>query len=447
MVKIMINAYEIRKIEGEEVLYLFLDYSVEFAKLGKTNKKITLDKEINTFIKDKKIKFRGNKVILMAAGLVLGACLLKAPNIQDYPPTNYSYTTNIITLNDNFEELKNDNKPVIEVKQEDLKKEETNNTVNTTNNKKATSSNKTNTNNSTNKNNNSSNNISTPTIPAVKEPEKAVDNKPTPPPIPEENKQMVSIKRSNGSIVSLELEEYIIGVVGAEMPASFNLEALKAQAVAARTYALKAIQNGIQLTDTVSTQVYKDNNQLKSMWGNSFNTYYNKIKTAVNSTKGLAMYYNSSLINAYYHSTSNGYTEDSSFVFGEAPYLKSVESLVDQNVSSYLRTITLTYEEISNRLNIPVTMLSTITIEKNNSNRIKTITIDNNSYSGVQFRTALGLRSADFDIVLNQDNISITTRGYGHGVGMSQYGAQEYAKLGWNYTQILKHYYTGIVIK
>ena len=231
------------------------------------------------------------------------------------------------------------------------------------------------------------------------------------------------------------------------MPASFNNEALKAGAIAARTYALKAIQDGKTLTDTTSTQVYKDNNQLKALWGNSFNAYYNKVKNAVESTKGLVMYYNNSLINAFYHSTSNGYTEDSTAVFGSFPYLQSVESPVDKNVSSYLRTTTFTYENISNKLGIPITSLSNINIVRNNSNRISSITIDTNTYDGVKFRTILGLRSTDFDITLNENNIVITTRGFGHGVGMSQYGANEYAKQGWSYSQILKHYYTGISIK
>lgn len=446
----MIKDFEIKRVNGEDVLYLFLDYSVEFAKLGSTSKKTTLNKEIDDFMAKKKIKFKGNKIILIASGLVLGACLLKTPLPKEYPSNNYSYATNIITLNENFEELKKDEAKPLEVIKEEVQKESTNK-VNTSTSKKPTSSsnsssnNKTTSNSVNNKNTNSNNNP--PIINNnVKEPDKVVsETKPSQ--IPEEAKQMVSIKRSNGSIISLELEEYIVGVVAAEMPASFSLEALKAQAVAARTYALKAIQNKAQLTDTVSTQVYKDNNQLKAMWGNSYNTYYNKVKNAVNSTKGLAMYYNGSLINAYYFSTSNGYTEDASAVFKDFPYLKSVESSVDKNVASYLKTITLTYEDISNKLGVPITSLSNITIEKNNSNRVGTIIIDNNSYSGVKFRTLLGLRSTDFDIVLNENDVSITTRGYGHGVGMSQYGAHEYAKQGWNYTQILKHYYSGITIK
>lgn len=433
----MIKDFEIKRVNGEDILYLFLDYSVEFAKLGATSKKTTLNKEIDNFMKKKKVKFKGNKIILIAGGLVLGACLLKAPLPKEYPTNNYSYATNIITLNENFEELKKDEvKPTETIKKE----EDITNKVSTSPTKKPASS-----------SNSSSNNI-VPNPPTtnnkVKEPDKVVSEiKPSAPQIQEEAKQMVSIKRSNGSIVSLELEEYIVGVVAAEMPASFSLEALKAQAIAARTYALKAIQNGTQLTDTVSTQAYKDNNQLKSMWGNSYNTYYNKIKNAVTSTKGLAMYYNGSLINAYYFSTSNGYTEDARAVFGDLPYLKSVESSVDKNVASYLKTVTLTYEDISNKLGVPITSLSNIVIERNNSNRVGTIIIDNNSYSGVKFRTILGLRSTDFDIVLNENDVSITTRGYGHGVGMSQYGAHEYAKQGWSYTQILKHYYSGITIK
>ncbi len=462
----MISNYEIRKINNEEVLFLFIDYSTEFASMRQDRKKTTIKKEVDDYIKKEKIKFGGKRIVLMASGLIIGTCLLKAPMKQNYEDINYNYTTNILTLNDEIktdEELEEVIKQVTD--QDEVKNAESNTnsdketrpaTNNTGTNKKPTTS--------TPSKKPASSSPSTPSkVPSTSTPvitppvSKPTETKPAetkpevkPTPAPSETVKedvMVAVKRSNGTVLNIGLEEYLIGVVGAEMPASFNIEALKAQAIAARTYALKAREENRTLTDTVSTQVYKDNNQLKAAWGSGFNTYYEKVKKAVMDTKGLVMYYNGSLINAYYHSTSNGKTEDSSFVFGEFPYLKSVNSEVDQAVSSYLRSVTFNYQEISNKLGVPVTALSNIVIERNNSGRVKTIIIDNNSYDGVKFRMTLGLRSTDFDINLNEDNITITTRGYGHGVGMSQYGANEYAKKGYSYEKILKHYYTGITIR
>ena len=445
----MFNNYEIKKINNEEVLLLFIDNLGEFAKINKNSKKENITSQINKYLKNHNIKFKGQKILLVASSIIIGACLLTKPlNFKNDTILDYKYTTKIISLNENLNEDINVDKVINDLnnKIEDNNKE---NIKNPNTSKKPISS-ITKPSTSTNTKKPTTNNVTKPNNPTTSNINTTKPNTSTSTEKPTTNitsSEIITLKRSNGSTIKIELEEYLIGVVAAEMPASFNIEALKAQSIAARTYALKAKEKGITLTDTVSTQVYKDNNELKKMWGNSYQTYYNKVKKAVNDTKGLVMYYNNSLINAFYHSTSNGFTEDATAVFGSYPYLKSVESSVDKKVSSYLRTITLSYEKISNKLGIPVTSLSNIIIERNNSNRISKIIIDNNTYDGVKFRTILGLRSTDFDIKLNKDDITITTRGYGHGVGMSQYGAHEYGKLGWNYSKILKHYYTGITIK
>ena len=258
----------------------------------------------------------------------------------------------------------------------------------------------------------------------------------------------VTIHRSNGEIVKLELEEYLIGVVGSEMPASFNIEALKSQAIVARTYALKRINSGKTLTDTVSTQVYKNNDELKIMWGNDFDKYYNKVKNAVISTKGIVLMYNNNYIDAVYHSTSNGKTEDAIYVWGnDVPYLKSVDSKTDLNASSYERKITLTLEKLSNILNTTITKDTTIILERNTSGRVSNVKINDIEIKGTTFRSLLGLRSTDFIIELTENDVIITTHGYGHGVGMSQYGANGMANLGYTYEQILKHYYQSITLK
>ena len=257
----------------------------------------------------------------------------------------------------------------------------------------------------------------------------------------------VTIYRNNGTIIHLPLEEYLIGVVGAEMPASFPIEALKAQAVVARTYALKKIQEAKKLTDTVSTQSYKDNNELKSLWASSYETYYQKVKMAVEATKGLVLYYQEGLIDAVYHSTSNGKTEDSVYVWGsEIPYLKSVDSSWDKTSSSYFKQISKDFFVVLQLLGVKEEGANIEVLSKDISGRVLKVKVGSKTFSGVEFRSLLGLRSTDFDLSIENNKLVITTRGYGHGVGMSQYGASGMAKEGYQYDEILKHYYTGISI-
>ncbi len=258
----------------------------------------------------------------------------------------------------------------------------------------------------------------------------------------------VTVHRSNGSVITIDLEEYIIGVIAAEMPASFNTEALKAQSVIARTYALRSQSTGKKLTDTVSTQAYIDTGQMQAKWGSSYNTYYNKIKNAVESTKGQYLTYNGTYIEALYHSTNNGKTESSLDVFGNYyPYLISVSSEYDKSASSYLRTTTIDLNTISSKLGINLTSDSIIEIlSYTDGSNIKQINIAGSTFTGKQVREALGLRSADFDIQINENIANITTRGFGHGVGMSQYGANGMANAGYGYQNILSHYYPGTTL-
>ena len=258
----------------------------------------------------------------------------------------------------------------------------------------------------------------------------------------------ISLRLNNGNVVSIALEDYVIGVVGAEMPALFNSEALKAQAVCARTFALKKASSGATLTATTADQVYKTNEELKAMWGSSYNTYYNKVKNAVFATSGEVITYNGSYIDAVYFSTSNGRTEDSVYVWNySAPYLKSVDSKWDIGTKFFDATKTISKEELSNKLGVTVTSVSDIVINsKTTGDRVNGVTISGKEFTGVKMRTLLGLRSADFTVSESGDNIIFKTKGWGHGVGMSQYGANGMANAGYSYSQILKHYYTGIAI-
>ena len=265
--------------------------------------------------------------------------------------------------------------------------------------------------------------------------------------VKEENKNLISLIH-NGNTINIELEDYVIGVVAAEMPASFHTEALKAQSVIARTYAFNKLSKGVTLTDNNSTQNYIDIDQMRNKWGADFDKYYNKIKDAVLSTEGTTLKYNDEYIDAVYFSTSNGYTEDSINVWeNDIPYLKSVESYWDRDASSFFRTQTMDLNTFNSKLGTNISNGDEISIiEKNSSSRVSKISVGGKIFSGVQFRNILGLRSADFDIGLNDNLLTITTRGYGHGVGMSQYGANGMAQNGYNYKQILSHYYSNVSI-
>lgn len=258
----------------------------------------------------------------------------------------------------------------------------------------------------------------------------------------------IKIKTTDNQIESLALEDYIVGVVAAEMPASFNEEALKAQAVAARTYATYKMQTSKQNYDvvtTVSNQSYITIEEMKKKWQEEFNKYYNKIVEAVKATQGEVMLYNDEVIEAYYFAMSNGYTEDVKLVFNEnKDYLQSVVSSYDKNIKNFSVTKDFTKEEICQKLNVSCDNLMFTNINRSNTNRVNNITVNDKVFKGTDFRHKLGLRSTDFTIENNGDIISITTRGYGHGVGMSQYGANGMANDGYSYDEILKYFYKNI---
>ena len=266
--------------------------------------------------------------------------------------------------------------------------------------------------------------------------------------IMQKNKQSVDKYQVNidttDKLLTVELEEYIIGVVAGEMPALFSEEALKAQAIASRTYLINHLQSNNSISNTTDDQVYLTKEEMKEKWGGNYDKYYNRIKEAVTTTKGLIMYYNNEPIKAYYFSTSNGYTASSISVFNEQrDYLTSVESPFDQDNSN---TIEISKQDFCNKLDISCNQISITNIIKDNSNRVSKITINNKEFKGTQVRKLLSLRSTDFTFNIKETTIEIITKGYGHGVGMSQYGANNMAKIGYTYEEILKYYYQDIKI-
>ena len=253
-----------------------------------------------------------------------------------------------------------------------------------------------------------------------------------------------------------ELEDYIKGVVGAEMPALFPEEALKAQAVAARTYAVRKMREAKSNAVPYDIgQAYLTPDQLKERWGNHFGEYYEKVSDAVDATQDEIMVYEKEPILAVFHAESAGKTENSENVWEqEIPYLKSVDSSVDEQAPDFEKETTLTCDEVVRRLtgkqgDLGLTAENIGTnleiMERSKAGYIQKVKVGTKVLTGKQVREALGLRSANFMIKQNAPNaITFVTRGYGHGAGMSQYGACFMAKEGKSYREILGHYYSGV---
>ena len=260
----------------------------------------------------------------------------------------------------------------------------------------------------------------------------------------------IDVKDSmTGSIENKELEEYVVGVVAAEMPASFDVEALKAQAIASRTYAYYKMTHTDKEYDVISDisdQAYITVDQMEEKWGSDFEEYYKKVTKAVENTKNEIMTYDGEVIKSFYFSMSNGYTEDVLPVFGEDyPYLKSVRSKWDNSsLNKYEVTTDFTKEDFCNKLYINCDSINIQNQTYDDTGRTSTIVVNSKTFKGTEFRKLLNIRSTDFKINVTDNGVSITTKGYGHGVGMSQYGANGMASEGYDCYAILNYYYQGI---
>ena len=261
---------------------------------------------------------------------------------------------------------------------------------------------------------------------------------------------VVRVLTKNNTVEKINLEDYLVGVVSGEVPVSFEKEAIKAQAVAARTYALKQIENHknyeYDVKDDTSSQVYQTDEELRNKWGNNYDEYVKKIKECVKETEGEYVSYNNEVIYAFFFSTSNGKTEDNKNVFGkDLPYLKVVDSSFDESETKNFTTVkTVSLDDFYKQLDLEKSDELNITdIVKTESGRISSIMVNGKAFTGRDFQKRLSLRSNDFTIQKNNENISITTKGFGHGVGMSQYGANALAKRHKTYDEILKYYYQG----
>ena len=266
-----------------------------------------------------------------------------------------------------------------------------------------------------------------------------------------------------GEVQELAMDEYLLGVVSSEMPASFEKEALKAQAIVARTYTVSLIQSGGKhenadiCDDSTCCQAWITKEDRQARWDeDKKDEYWAKIEDAVNSTKGKVIEYNGEVIKAFFHSNSGGKTENVSVVWGGAnlPYLQSVETSGEDAYSQYASELEISKSDFEAKMKekysdfaIDYNDANCIEVKEfTDGNRVKTIKIGNKELSGVEVRSILGLRSAHFTYEINGDNIKFNVIGYGHGVGMSQTGADSLAKQGYSCEEIIKHYYTGVEI-
>ncbi|NLO89997.1 MAG: stage II sporulation protein D [Clostridia bacterium] len=264
-------------------------------------------------------------------------------------------------------------------------------------------------------------------------------------------------------IMTVPLEKYLVGVVAAEMPAEFPPEALKAQAVAARSYALKKMQDGLNgeghpgvhvCTDHNHCQAWLSEEEMKKCWGKKAPEYIKKITQAVLGTRGIVLTYENKLIEPVYHSTSSGRTENSEDVWqAKIPYLRSTASPWDKDSPKFRQEISMPLEEVDRKLGTSLSAVPAGTfsqsspvqiLEHTHTGRAKSVEIGGRVFSARELREKLSLPSTDFTCKIKGGEIIFITRGYGHGVGMSQYGAKGMAEEGYTYQEILKHYYTGV---
>lgn len=269
--------------------------------------------------------------------------------------------------------------------------------------------------------------------------EKTIDGKTS-----EEEKVVEVAVTIDDKINYINLDDYLLGVVAGEMPANFELEALKAQVVASRTF---VYNRNLSVDNTTNSQVYLTKEQMQKNWGDKYDEYCQKITTAIKQTNNEVMKYEGNYISALFFSSSNGLTENVEDYFESSalPYLRSVDSHWDLTIDpSNSREVSFTKAQLKEKFNCDDLNFNIIAYKK--SGRVATLSVGGKNYTGRQVRELLGLASSCFEIEYRDGKYIFKTLGSGHGVGMSQYGAQGMALEGSDYKTILNHYYTNIEI-
>lgn len=262
-------------------------------------------------------------------------------------------------------------------------------------------------------------------------------------------------------VTKISAHDYLVGVVAAEVPAAFDDEALKAQAVAARTYLQRSIkekskhENADICSSPDCCQAYMSSDELKEKWGDKYKKYIEIIEAAVSETDGEYLSYEGEPIMAAFHSSSAGFTEDSDAIWGDYPYLVSVSSPEgEDDVPNYISTLSMRNIDFRDTVlylkpEADMTGEADTWVEDtelDSSGRVAHMTIGGVEFTGREIRELFSLRSTAFELEHEDGTFTFTVTGYGHGVGMSQYGANVLAKDGADYKEILEHYYPGTVL-
>ena len=275
--------------------------------------------------------------------------------------------------------------------------------------------------------------------------------------------RLVRVRMEDGTAATLTLADYLWRVVAAEMPASFEREALRAQAVTARTYTLYQMGIGTNpnhpeadmCTDIACCQAYLDPDQAAANWGDGASAYAAKLTGAGSSTGGQAIFYEGALIDAVFFSSAAGRTLDAVEVWGgSVPYLTGVESPEGEEVPNYHTTVAVSLEDFRETFlaQYPQADLSGDpsgwfqSLRPTSSGGVNTVEVGGVVVKGSELRSLFGLRSAHFTVTAGAEGVAFSVTGYGHGVGMSQYGANAMARAGASWQEILEHYYTGVTI-
>ena len=266
---------------------------------------------------------------------------------------------------------------------------------------------------------------------------------------------IMMLLRQGGEVTQMDMDEYLTGVLLAEMPASFEPEAKKAQAVAARTFALKAAVTGGKHGDGsvcdsyACCQAYRTPEEYLAAGGSA--EAVAAAKAAAEGTSGIVLTYEGALIEATYFSCSGGSTEDAVAVWGaDYPYLRAVESPGEEEAAHYTDTVYFTAGEFAEALGTslagdPEDWFGFTTYTAGGG--VNTMRIGDRDYKGTELRSLLGLRSTAFTVTADSGGVTVTTRGFGHRVGMSQYGADAMAASGSSYEEILSYYYAGTTLQ
>jgi len=273
--------------------------------------------------------------------------------------------------------------------------------------------------------------------------------------IPQSAFSVAVMRTASEQIENVPLETYVARVVASEMPADFELEALKAQSLAARTYIVNHLlsqkgKDSANVTDTVQHQVYKNEDELRKAWGSSFEEKMKKLKTAVQATEGEILTYHRKPITPSFFSTSNGYTENSEDYWGQKlPYLRSVKSPWDLDSPKFKDQEVFTKNQVAQALGVNLAggNAAAFEVTRTDSGRVAQLKLGERTFSGKQVRELLRLPSSDFRIEEKNGHFIFTTKGFGHGVGMSQYGANGMAREGKTYKDIVSYYYHDVEIR